>query len=242
MLLHWSPRSPFVHKVMVALEETGLRPRVDLTRSVVPTLDPEHVIYRVNPLGQIPTLELDDGRVLHDSLVIAFYLNDLCGEELLIPSNADKRIDTLRRHALGNGLIEAMVAWVIDRYTPPEKQIATRAQHYAIKLAKTLALLESDVGLRKPEPLRLWRHRDRHGPGLRRLPQAATKLDRPVPTNRQMVCPGFATAFNGCRTLAGRLNASASTFSPRKQRHGNHPFGHRLEHGRPHRRSWQEFC
>lgn len=150
MLLHWSPRSPFVHKVMVALEETGLRPRVDLTRSVVPTLDPEHVIYRVNPLGQIPTLELDDGRVLHDSLVIAFYLNDLCGEELLIPRDADKRMDTLRRHALGNGLIEAMVDWVIDRYTPPEKQIATRAQHYAIKLAKTLALLEADAGLRRP--------------------------------------------------------------------------------------------
>ena len=150
MLLHWSPRSPFVHKVMVALEETGLRPRVDLTRSVVPTLDPEHVIYRVNPLGQIPTLELDDGSVLHDSLVIAFYLNDLCGEELLILSDADERIDTLRRHALGNGLIEAMVAWVIDRYTPPEKQIPTRAQHYAIKLEKTLALLEADAGLRKP--------------------------------------------------------------------------------------------
>ena len=59
------------------MEETGLRPRVELTRSVVPTLDPEHAIYLVNPLGQIPTLVLDDGKVLHDSLVIQFYLDDV---------------------------------------------------------------------------------------------------------------------------------------------------------------------
>lgn len=150
MLLHWSPRSPFVHKVMVALEETGLRPRVELTRSVVPTVDPEHAIYLVNPLGQIPTLVLDDGKVLHDSLVIQFYLDALCGEEILLPLDAHKRIDTLRRHALGNGLTEAMVDWVVERYTPAERQNPTRLQHCAIKLSKTLALLEADADLRNP--------------------------------------------------------------------------------------------
>jgi glutathione S-transferase len=150
MLLHWSPRSPFVHKVMVALEETGLRPRVELTRSVVPTVDPEHAIYSVNPLGQIPTLVLDDGKVLYDSLVIQFYLDALCGEEILLPLDAHKRIDTLRRHALGNGLTEAMVDWVVERYTPADRQNPTRLQHCAVKLSKTLALLEADSDLRNP--------------------------------------------------------------------------------------------
>jgi len=135
---------------MVALEETGLRPQVELTRSVVPTLDPEHVIYRDNPLGQIPTLVPEHGKPLHDSLVILFYLDELCGAEILLPRDAHKRIDTLRRHALGNGLIETMVAWVIERYIPADKQIPTRPQHYAIKLAKTLALLEADADLRNP--------------------------------------------------------------------------------------------
>ena len=109
MLLHWSPRSPFVHKVMVALEETGLRSRVELTRSVVPTEDPGHVIWSVNPLGQIPTLVLDDGRALYDSLVICMYLDQLGDGGNLLPVDAGKRIDTLRRHALGNGHIEDMV-------------------------------------------------------------------------------------------------------------------------------------
>jgi glutathione S-transferase len=150
MLLHWSPRSPFVHKVMVALEETGLCSRVELTRSVVPTEDPEHAIYRVNPLGQIPTLVLDDGTVLYDSLVISFYLDQLSGAEILLPRDPDKRIDTLRRHALGNGLIETMVAWVIERFTPSEKQVPARSQRYALKLQKSLALFEADPDLRDP--------------------------------------------------------------------------------------------
>jgi glutathione S-transferase len=148
MLLHWSPRSPFVHKVMVALEETGLRSRVELTRSVVPTEDPAHAIWSVNPLGQIPTLVLDDGGELYDSLVICMYLDQLCGEEILLPANAGRRIDTLLRHALGNGLIEDMVLWVIERYTPLEKQVPARLQRYELKLLKSLSVIESDPDFR----------------------------------------------------------------------------------------------
>lgn len=151
MLLHWSPRSPFVHKVMVALEETGLRPQVTLTRSVVPTADPEHVIYQVNPLGQIPTLVLDSNNVLHDSLVISLYLNELDGGEQLLPSASEERLDTLRRHALGNGLIEAMVALLIERLTPAEKRVSARIERYSIKLRKTLELVERDEALRRSD-------------------------------------------------------------------------------------------
>jgi glutathione S-transferase len=151
MLLHWSPRSPFVHKVMVALEETGLRSGVELKRSVVPTSDPEHDIYTVNPLGQIPTLVLDDGKVLYDSLVISTYLTGLAGAQNLLPADGEGRIETLRRHALGNGLIEAMVAWVIERYTPQEKQVAARMERFAVKLEKTLSLLERGPDLRDAE-------------------------------------------------------------------------------------------
>ncbi len=151
MLLHWSPRSPFVYKVMVALEETGLRSRVDLTRSVVPTEDPGHVIWSVNPLGQIPTLVLDDGRALYDSLVICMYLDQVCGGGVLLSADASLRIDTLRRHALGNGLIEDMVLWVIERYTPPEKQVPVRLARYALKLKYAMAEIEVDPDLRDPE-------------------------------------------------------------------------------------------
>lgn len=150
MLLHWSPRSPFVHKVMVALEETGLRSRVELTRSVVPTEDPEHAIWAVNPLGQIPTLVLGDDRVLYDSLVILMFLDHESGGTLL-PADAGARIEALRRHALGNGLIEDMVLWLIERYTPAEKQVPARLARYALKLRNTLGAIEADADLRRTD-------------------------------------------------------------------------------------------
>ncbi len=35
MILHWSPRSPFVRKVMIAAHELGLAGRIDCVRTVV---------------------------------------------------------------------------------------------------------------------------------------------------------------------------------------------------------------
>src|ERR1700679_1402998 len=70
MKLHWSPRSPFVRKVMVALHETGLVDRVHTVRTVVAVTQPNAVLQRDNPLSKIPTLVLDDGSALFDSRVI----------------------------------------------------------------------------------------------------------------------------------------------------------------------------
>ena len=148
-----------------------------------------------------------------------------------------QRIDTLRRHALGNGLIEAMVAWVIERYIPADKQIATRSQHCAIKLAKTLALLEADADLRNP---------DRFDLGDIAIATALAYIEfrklqpgwvSQLSQNGRVVCAGVAAPVDGgapdCRT------ADPSSHHG-KHRHGKYSFGHRLEHGGPHRRPWQE--
>ena len=104
----------------------------------------------MNPQGQIPTIVLEDNRVLYDSLVICMYLDQLSGQENLVPSDGRKRIDVMRRHALGNGLIEDMVLWVMDRYSPPEKQIAARLERYALKLKYSLPAIEADPEMRDP--------------------------------------------------------------------------------------------
>jgi hypothetical protein len=38
MKLHWSPRSPYVRKVMIAANEVGIADRLDCVRTVVSTL------------------------------------------------------------------------------------------------------------------------------------------------------------------------------------------------------------
>ncbi|MFD1753135.1 glutathione S-transferase N-terminal domain-containing protein [Salipiger marinus] len=76
MTLHWSPRSPYVRKVMITLHETGLLPEVALQRSVVALhLPPNAAVLADNPLGKIPALVTGDGPALFDSRVICEYLD-----------------------------------------------------------------------------------------------------------------------------------------------------------------------
>ncbi len=49
---------------------------------------------KVNPAGQIPALELDDGSVLSEITVICEYLDDKAGNSSLIGTNAEERGET----------------------------------------------------------------------------------------------------------------------------------------------------
>ena len=40
MKLHWSPRSPFVRKVMIVVHELGLNDRIECVRTVAATTKP----------------------------------------------------------------------------------------------------------------------------------------------------------------------------------------------------------
>jgi len=71
MKLHWSPRSPFVRKVMIVAHEAGLADRLTLVRTVAATTKPHPELMRDNPLSKIPTLVLDDGTVSVSSQPIA---------------------------------------------------------------------------------------------------------------------------------------------------------------------------
>ena len=109
MKLHWSPRSPFVRKVMIVVHERGLTGRVACVRTVAATTKPHAELMRDNPLSKIPTLVLDDGAVIYDSPVICEYLDALEGSPKLLPEEPKARLTALRRQALGDGFLEMMV-------------------------------------------------------------------------------------------------------------------------------------
>jgi glutathione S-transferase len=109
MKLHWSPRSPFVRKVMITLHETGLTDAVELCRSVVAIHQPPDArILADNPLGKIPTLVTDDGP-LADSRVICEYLDGLAGTQLFPDGPA--RFQHLRWQAMADGLTDLLLLW-----------------------------------------------------------------------------------------------------------------------------------
>ena len=77
MLLHWSPRSPFVRKVMIAAHECGLADRIETVRTVVAASEPNIELMKENPQSRLPTLRLADGTVIYDSPVICEYFDTL---------------------------------------------------------------------------------------------------------------------------------------------------------------------
>src|SRR3984893_14094137 len=109
MKLHWSPRSPFVRKVMVVVHELGFAARIACVRTVAATTKPHAELMKDNPLSKIPTLVLDDGTVIYDSPVICEYLDALDGRPKFFPAEAEARLAALRRQALGDGFLEMMV-------------------------------------------------------------------------------------------------------------------------------------
>ncbi|MDC7787107.1 glutathione S-transferase [Rhodoplanes sp. TEM] len=143
MLLHWSPRSPFVRKVMIVAHETGLADRIDCRRTVVAATQPNAALMRENPLNKLPTLIRDDGTALYDSAVICEYLDGLHAGPRLIPAEREAYFTALRRAALGDGLLDLLILWRYERArTHPDPAHLAAC---AVKADACLAVLEDEA-------------------------------------------------------------------------------------------------
>ena len=145
MTLHWSPRSPYVRKVMIVAHETGLQGRLHPVRTVVGGTTPHRDLMRINPLGKIPTLELLDGSVLYDSPVICEYLDTLHDGPKLFPPTWPDRGVALRRLALGDGMLDAALPWLGERFRPAERRSQPHMDLWREKLVACVAALEHEA-------------------------------------------------------------------------------------------------
>lgn len=143
MKLHWSPRSPYVRKVLVCAHELGLFDQLQMQRSVAAMLTPNPNLMLDNPLSKIPTLVLEDGSTLFDSVVICEYL-DALAQGNLFPRGA-ARWPALRWHALGDGLLDALILWRNERER--EQPLQPLLDAFAHKTRATLALLDAESAL-----------------------------------------------------------------------------------------------
>jgi glutathione S-transferase len=139
MKLHWSPRSPYVRKVVIAAHEVGLADRLLTVRTVVGGTMPHLELMRENPLGKIPTLVLRDGTIIYDSPVICEYFDTLQNGPKLFPDWPD-RLTALRRLALGDGMLDIALAWLGERFRPLEKQ---SQPHMMLWQAKTRCCIDA---------------------------------------------------------------------------------------------------
>ena len=102
--------SPFARKARVALIEK----RIAFDTEVDVPWNPDTQAPALNPLGKIPILVLDDGRVIHDSKVIVEYLETLGRPPPLLPPDPLLRVQHKQIEATADGVCDAVVLIVLE--------------------------------------------------------------------------------------------------------------------------------
>ena len=138
--------SPYVRKVRLVLLEKNI-PHIYL---VDQPREPGSQAARVNPLGRIPALILDDETCVFDSPVIAEYVDTLNDSPILIP-----RTDTLARmrvkrwEALADGIMDSAVVVRTESMRPADKQEANSISLHNNAITRALSYAADQLGLRE---------------------------------------------------------------------------------------------
>lgn len=148
-LISASP-SPFARKVRIALAEKRIP--YDLETEV--PWNPDATVGRVNPLGKVPVLILDDGRSVYDSRLILEFLEAEYPDPPLFPADAKERFGARQIEVLADGVCDAVVLIVLERTRPPAKQSRGWIERQQRKVEAGIAALAESAG----EPFMLGRH------------------------------------------------------------------------------------
>ena len=146
MKLLGSNTSPYVRKVRLVLLEKN----IPHTYLVDPPREPGSQVARVNPLGRIPALVLDDDTCVFDSPVIAEYADTLNDTPILIPrDDAKARMKVRRWEALADGIIDSAVVVRTEGLRPAEKQDPEIAQRHNDAISRAVAFAAGELGQRE---------------------------------------------------------------------------------------------
>ena len=141
MKLYFSPPSPFSRKVRVLARELGLKLE-EIEGSSRGNMD----FRRINPLGKIPALMLDDGSALFDSPVICEYLNHVGGGKFFpgmsLWRHTSGRWKALGLQALGDGIADAAVTMRYELTEPEERRNQDRMARCKATIAAGIDALE----------------------------------------------------------------------------------------------------
>ena len=109
---------------------------------------------RINPLGRVPSLILDDGETLIDSAAILDHLDEIAGpERALLPARGLARRHTLQLMATATGAIDKAIAIVYEqRYHEPAWQSGEWLSRCKDQLHRALHALEERLQELKSKP------------------------------------------------------------------------------------------
>lgn len=144
-LLH-SPTSPYARKVRIVAAEKKLELELDL----VDPWNPNPELAKVNPIGKVPALIMDDGTSVFDSRVIVEYLDGLSPVHRLIPETSRDRISVKRWEAIADGLCDAALLARLENNRPDKNESSARQiERQRSKISACLEEMARELGERE---------------------------------------------------------------------------------------------
>lgn len=144
-LLH-SPTSPYARKVRVVAAEKKL----ELDLELADPWNPNPELVKVNPLGKVPALIMEDGTSVFDSRVIVEYLDGLSPVHRLIPEASRDRIAVKRWEAIADGLCDAAIIARLENNRPDKNESSTKQIERQLgKISACLEEMARDLGDRE---------------------------------------------------------------------------------------------
>lgn len=137
MKLYGSPTSPYVRKARVLINEKNL-PVDFIIEDPWPEGSP---IPARNPLGKVPVLKIGPDSYLFESVLVVHYLDNVDGKPLT-PKDPAGYWQAQWWQALGNGIIDAVIARVLETRRPPEKQWADKMAREEKRVQRALDVAE----------------------------------------------------------------------------------------------------
>jgi glutathione S-transferase len=151
MILRSAPPSPFGRKIRIAAGLLGLDREIEIQS--VDLTDPSDSVRQQNPLGKIPVLIAEDGKVYYDSRVVLEYLDLRAGGGIIVPRDPQARLDAYVLQALCDGILDAGILQVYEaRYRAADKHDDNWLAYQAEKVARGLRALEAASPAIGPKP------------------------------------------------------------------------------------------
>src|SRR6266850_6117810 len=142
MKLIGSLASPYTRKVRIVLAEK----KIDYDFEIDNPWKADAQAAKLNPLGKVPVLVLDDGRSLFDSRVIVGFLDNASPLARLVPAENRERVEARRWEALADGVLDAGVLARLENRREAKLQSKAWSDRQMGKVKSGLAAMDADLG------------------------------------------------------------------------------------------------
>jgi glutathione S-transferase len=109
MKLFYAVGSPYARIIRVVLRETGLIARI--AEEEVTLRDPNSALLAYNPGGKVPSLELDNGTILNESLLVLAYLDTQHEASRLLPMDGSDGWKIFAETGRAYAFLDAVSVW-----------------------------------------------------------------------------------------------------------------------------------